>query len=166
MTRLEIALAGLRSAREYTRGLLAGVDDADWFRQPSEGVTHIAWQVGHLAIAEYRLSLAQLRGMRPDDERFVPPDYVTLFGRGSEPSADESRYPSPGELRGVLDSVHEHVLAELPSYPDVQLDLPPEREHPLCKTKLACIEWCARHEMLHGGQIGLLKRLLGKKPVW
>jgi DinB superfamily len=166
MTRLEAALAGMRSAREYTRGLLEGVGDDDWFRMPSEGVTHIAWQVGHLAIAEYRLMLAQVRGTRPDDERFIPASYVKLFGRGSTPSADASAYPSPRELRDVLDEVHQHALAELSSFPHQRLDLPPEREHRLCKTKLDCLEWCARHEMLHAGQIGLLKRLLGKQPVW
>ena len=166
MTRLEDALRGIQSVRPYTLEALAGVGDEDWFRMPSEGVTHIGWQVGHLAIAEYRLLLAQLRGMRPEDEEFVPANYVALFGRGSEPSADKSIYPSPAELRQVLDAVHEHALAQLASFPDDQLDQQPERDHRICKTKLDCIEWCARHEMVHVGQIGLLKRLLGKQPVW
>mgnify|MGYP001611113150 FL=1 len=37
----------IRKARMYTEDMLSHVDQADWFRQTSEGVTHVAWQVGH-----------------------------------------------------------------------------------------------------------------------
>ena len=47
--------------------LFFAADPAEWFRQPTEGVTHIAWQVGHLALAEYWLTLERIRGRRPDD---------------------------------------------------------------------------------------------------
>ena len=33
-------------------------------------------------------------------------------------------------------------------------------------TKLRALLWCARHEMLHAGQIGLLRRHLGYPPMW
>ena len=52
----------LRKARVYTEDMLSNVDQADWFRQPSEGVTHIAWQVGHLAVAQFSLALKRVRG--------------------------------------------------------------------------------------------------------
>jgi hypothetical protein len=38
--------------------------------------------------------------------------------------------------------------------------------HPFAKTKLLALLWCANHEMLHAGQIGLLRRLLGCPPMW
>ena len=30
----------------------------------------------------------------------------------------------------------------------------------------ASLLWCAHHEMVHAGQIGLLRRYLGFAPVW
>ncbi len=33
-------------------------------------------------------------------------------------------------------------------------------------TKLRALLWCAHHEMLHAGQIGLLRRHLGYSPMW
>lgn len=37
---------------------------------------------------------------------------------------------------------------------------------PLAKTKMESLLWCAHHEMLHAGQIGLLRRQLGYAPLW
>jgi hypothetical protein len=38
--------------------------------------------------------------------------------------------------------------------------------HPLVKTKLWALLWCAQHESVHAGQIGLLRRQLGYSPLW
>jgi long-subunit fatty acid transport protein len=48
---------------------------------------------------------------------------------------------------------------------DVELDMPVERPHPVFKTKLAAVEYCEPHEMVHAGQIALLRRLMGKPPI-
>ncbi len=36
----------------------------------------------------------------------------------------------------------------------------------LTLTKLRALLWCAHHEMLHAGQMGLLRRHLGYPPMW
>ena len=54
-TRLEIARGQIVTARQYTESLLADIDPGDWFQQPAEVATHVAWQVGHLAMAQYGL---------------------------------------------------------------------------------------------------------------
>ena len=36
----------------------------------------------------------------------------------------------------------------------------------MAQTKLDSLFWCAHHEMLHAGQIGLVRRLLGQAPLW
>jgi uncharacterized damage-inducible protein DinB len=36
----------------------------------------------------------------------------------------------------------------------------------LAQTKRASLLWCAQHELVHAGQIGLLRRLLGYPPLW
>jgi len=166
MTRLETALEQIKVVRQYSERILEDVAESDWFRQPTEGVTHIAWQVGHMAIAAYRLGLAQVRGELAEDQLLIPADYVKLFGRGSIPSPDASAYPTPASIRAVFEAVHAQIFRELPSFPDAKLDLPPEHAHPLFDTKLGALMWCGRHEMLHVGQIGLLKRLFGAPIKW
>jgi len=166
MSRLADALDRIRFARAYTEQLLESIPSADWFHMPAEGVTHVAWQVGHLAIAQYRLCLAQLRGPIPDDETFFPLGFLDPFKRGSTPNPDPNSYPSAGVIRIVFNAVHEHVLQELAAYPDAELDSSVITPHRLCKTKIDSLRWCSAHEMFHAGQIGLLRRLFGQPPIW
>ena len=75
MTRLEIVIDGIKTARGYTERLLERTKPEHWFRQPSEGVTHIAWQVGHLAFAQYAIALRRVRGRRPEDAQLLPEEF-------------------------------------------------------------------------------------------
>jgi DinB family protein len=166
MSRAADALGRIESARRYTTNLLGHVPPTDWFRMPSEGVTHIAWQVGHLAMAEYRLALERIRGKRPEDHRVLPELFLERFGKGSAPTADPAVYPPIEEIRHVFDAVHRQVQTELAGIDDAALESPPAAPHRLFTTKRGALLWCAEHEMLHAGQIGLLRRLLGSQPVW
>ena len=67
MSRLHLAIEQIAFARQYTLRLLGDLAGDDWFRIPPGGVTHVAWQVGHLAMAQYRLCLERVRGARPDE---------------------------------------------------------------------------------------------------
>src|SRR5262249_36757493 len=136
------------------------------FRQPPGGVSHIAWQVGHLAFAEYRLGLWRIRGPQPQDVELISEAHRSLFGAESMPDADAGKYPSQAEIQTVFDRVHEHVLRELENLDEGELDQPVPHPHPFAKTKLLALLWCAHHEMLHAGQIGLLRRQLGHAPLW
>lgn len=166
LTRLQIAREKIAFAREYTLKLIDDIDDADWFRMPSEGVTHVAWQVGHLAMAEYRLALERLRGERPEDAEMISEEFLAAFGKGSTPTSDASAYPSPTEIRETAARVHDAVLREMEVADDDQLDSPSLRPHPLFTKKIEALFWCADHELTHAGQIGLLRRLLGKEAKW
>ena len=152
-------------ARDYTLRLLEGVPEGQWFAMPG-GVSHVGWQVGHLAMAEYRTCLERVRGVRPEDEAVIPAAFLARFVRDTVPDPDPGAYPSPAELRATLDRVHACVLAALPEYADFDLSMPTVTPHVLFKTKLEIIRWCGQHELIHAGQIGLLRRQLGHKPLW
>lgn len=166
MSDLRLALDQIAFARRYTVALLDAIGPGDWFRMPAEGVTHVAWQVGHLAFAQYRLALERVRGRRPGDDELIPPAFFVLFGRDSVPQPDPDKYPTPAEVRAVFDRVHERVLSDLAGHPEADLDSPPLAPHALARTKREVLFWCGQHEFLHAGQIGLLRRLLGYPPMW
>jgi DinB superfamily len=166
MTRLDLAVAQIVFARNYVERQLATIPTTDWFRMPAGEVTHIAWQVGHLAMAQYRLALERLRPRTADDESLISDAFLALFGRQSAPNADASVYPAADEILAVFRRVHDRAIAEAKSYSDADLDLPPLRPHPLAATRLWCLLWTAQHEMSHAGQIGLLRRRMGFAPLW
>ncbi len=166
MIRLKYAVDQLLFARNYTLDLLDTIDTVDWYQMPGPPVTHIGWQVGHLAMAEYRLVLVRIRGSRPGDEQLISNDFLSLFGKSSVPSNDPGDYPGPDEIRATLDRVHVAALNLVRELPVDELDKPIQEPHPIAKTKLDALIWCGQHEMLHAGQIGLLRRQLGYSPVW
>lgn len=162
---LALALEEMEAARQYTKELLAGLAPDDWFRMPAPAVSHIAWQVGHLTVSQRRLCRAFLREAPPEDIQFFE-KYRPLFGRDSVPQADPGLYPAPAELRAMFDEVHAAAIAELRDFPEADLDSPVLARHRFLKTKRQALFWVSRHEMLHAGQIGLLRRLLGLRPQW
>jgi hypothetical protein len=85
--------------------------------------------------------------------------------KGTMPEADPASYPSPDEIRQRLDAAHALALAELPACTPEQLAESCPEPYAVEPTKLGSLRFCALHEMLHAGQIGLLRRLLGLAPV-
>jgi hypothetical protein len=166
MSRLQIAIEQIVFARNYTHRLLEHVNPDDWFRPSPGGVSHIAWQVGHLAFAQYRLALERIRGARSEDAGLISDDFLRLFGKGSIPDADPDKYPPPAAIRTVFDRVHRQVLQEIPRLDEGEWDKPVLRSHALLRTKIEALFWCSQHEAVHAGQIALLRRLVGHAPVW
>jgi hypothetical protein len=162
---LDLARRQIAAARTYTLSLLEGLDDRDWFGIPADSPTHLAWQLGHLAMAEYGLCLFRVRGRRPEDLELMPSRFRKQFSRGSTPDGDAADYLPPAQIRAVFDRIHEQTLRELAECPPAVLDEPCEEPHVAFPTKLGALFFCAHHEMLHAGQIGLLRRLLGKPPI-
>jgi uncharacterized damage-inducible protein DinB len=163
---LHNALQQIRFARWYTTELVSDIPLERWFEMPAGAATHVAWQVGHLASAEYWLGLSRIRGQQPADEGLISTALRQMFGRGSLPNADPAAYPSAAEIRAVFDRVHERLLAESSSFDPVHLDEPCERPHRIANTRLRSLLWCSQHELIHAGQVGLLRRLLGLQPQW
>jgi uncharacterized damage-inducible protein DinB len=88
-----------------------------------------------------------------------------LFLRGSEPNPDRSSYPSPQEIMEVLHRVQQQVRIELPTFDGAALDEATEAPHSAYATKYGALLFVAQHEFLHAGQIGILRRLMGKSPL-
>ena len=162
---LETTLQQICFAREYTLTLLDGLSDDDYYTMPSGSPTHIAWQVGHLAMAEYGLCLFRMRGRAPGDLELMPGQVRKAFSRGSTPEVDPAKQMAPAAIRELMEKIHQQVLAEVPTFSAAMLDEPTEMPYAGTPTKLGALIFCAQHEALHAGQIGLLRRLLGKPPV-
>lgn len=165
MSRIDLAQKQLEFARGYTLTLLDGIAADEWFRQPPGLPTHLAWQVGHLAMAEYGLCLFRQRGRAEVDSELMSSKFRKQFSRGSQPEAAPANSPSIDEIRGVFERVHKQVLLELPTFADTDLDTPVDMPYAGYASRFGALLFASHHEMLHAGQIGLLRRALGKAPV-
>ena len=162
---LQTVIQRIASARQYTLDLIQDIDDAQWFEQPAGAATHVGWQIGHIAMAQYALCLMRVRDSQPGDRNIISRDFRKHFGKGTSPDPDPENNPPPDEIRQVFAAVHHQVLEELPTLDPVRLAEPLAQPHPMFDTRMGALNFSADHEYLHAGQIGLLRRLLGKEPL-
>src|SRR6187455_3161017 len=111
-----IAIEQIKFARQYTLTLLTDIADDDWFRRPPGATTQLAWQVGHLAMAEYGLCLFRQRGRKSEDLELMPSKFRKQFSRGSEPDPNPASHSSPDELLAAFHRIHAQCLAEMPRF--------------------------------------------------
>ena len=164
-SRLEMAIDRIRDSRLFTEQFLKDLTDAEWYWSPPQFTTHVAWQVGHLAVSQYSLCLRRVRGRTTADESLISDAYIDAFKLGSKPVSEPEKNLPLDEIRHVFEAVHKQSIHELGGRSDAELDEPLEQPHPRFKTKLGAVEFCAQHELVHAGQIAMLRRLMGKPPL-
>ena len=117
-------------------------------------------------MSQYGLTLYQQRGRdREVDSKLMSSKVRKLFMRGTTPVADRDAYPAPSELLAVLDRVHKQMQTEIVTFTDDQLDEEIGPPHAAFATRYGALLFAGDHEMIHSGQIGMLRRLMGKEPL-
>jgi hypothetical protein len=109
--------------------------------------------------------MLRLRGKDAADAQLLNNNFFRRFQKGSTPSPDPSDYPPSEEIVQVFHRVHRQALQELATYSDQDLDVKLPEPHAVFDTKMGSVIFCSAHEMLHAGQIGLIRRLIGKPPL-
>ena len=161
----DAVLGQIDFARKYTLGLLENVPEELWPIVPMGGCSHIAWQVGHLAVSQYGLMLFRQRGRAEGDLELMPGWLRKRFGRGSVPPTDANEIPSKATLLECLEKIHVASMAALPNFSAEQLMETTEMPYAVHPIKLGALLFCPLHESIHAGQIGILRRMHGLSPV-
>jgi hypothetical protein len=165
MNRIPFLIDQLDLTRSYTLNLLSHTPRDRWPIMPAGAATHVSWQVGHLVMAQYA-HFAKMIGTETNADRAAVDfdHYASLCGKGTNPSPDASIYPTPDRLLHDLEQTHALARRQLESISDETLDLPTHRPHQVARNRWEMALWWTRHEMLHLGQIALLRRLHGLDP--
>lgn len=165
VTMLQSAIGQIEFARAYTHELLAATPRELWYDVPNGFPTHVAWQVGHLAVSQYGLLMFRIRGRRPDDLELIPGRFRKTYGRGGMPPQDADGQPSPDELIEKITRVHRLAMDEIAMIDPYVLLEPVDMPYAVYPCKLGAVLFCPMHEQLHAGQIGLLRRGLGLESI-
>ncbi|MBX3423602.1 MAG: DinB family protein [Pirellulaceae bacterium] len=152
------AIAQLRWARDYTMELVSRLPHESWYVIPSGLSTHMAWQVGHLAVAEYGLMLFRQRGRAEGDVQLMPGWLRKQFGRGSQPAVSSADMPTPEQLLEHLGAIHRQAILEASQLTVTTLRQPCDIPYCVYPTKLGALMMAPIHEGIHAGQIGLVRR--------
>lgn len=158
-------LAQMAWTRQYSLQLIESIPAELWYVQPPNLTTHVAWQVGHLAVSQYGLMLFRQRGRFPGDLDIMPGWLRKQFARGTTPRPQGENSPSADELLSRLDKIHQQAIDEVGSLSADVLAEPTEMPYAAYPIKLGALLFCPIHESLHAGQIGVLRRAHGMEPI-
>ncbi|MFH1419132.1 MAG: DinB family protein [Planctomycetota bacterium] len=147
-------------ARMATEGLLEDIPEDQYCHQPLEGTNHALWIMGHIAVTDefFLTELAQ----PPAAGR---PAWKELFFMGSTPKPDITDYPPLSELQAYFKDVRAGVIEWFGSQSEKELLTPlPEKLGAFSAYRAALMSTLACHEMLHAGQLTVVRKHLGLGP--
>jgi len=105
MKATEFVAGALTGGKAWMVGLVADLEDGDLVAAPTiKGGNHPLWVIGHLTASEASIVKGMIKGEQPN----VPAGWGPLFGMGSQPVSDASKYPSKAELLEEISSVKKY----------------------------------------------------------
>ena len=144
-----------------TKQNIQGFNHEDSLVQPQAAGNCLNWLLGH--IVDTRNSILELLG----EKRIWTPEESKSYVRGSEPIHDDSNALRWDKITADFDSTQERLRAGLAKLTAEELAAPlPEDKNPFGLESVAMMLGAfSFHESYHAGQIGLIRRVLGREGV-
>lgn len=162
MTLADRLLRQLGIIRDTSEKMLAAFETPeDWTHQVVPGTNHALWFAGHMATTDnYFISqIAPERAKKFDD-------WDKLFGMGSKPTNEPDDYPPVAEVHDAMRERRSVLLDLLRGRSDAELNGPPATGASDFLPDLGSIfEMTNWHETLHLGQVTVVRRALGHRPL-
>ena len=157
----ERELATFRFLLGYGQTLLADVSEEEMTAQPTAGMNHPAWVIGHLAIAFDR------HGEYVGAERLLT-DWDAQFGMGTEPKADRDAYMDKAGLVAAWVSSAERYAQAVAAADPKAFEL--ETEGPLAGPFPTVGDFLTfsltGHTSIHLGQLSAWRKAMGRPAMF
>jgi uncharacterized damage-inducible protein DinB len=137
---------------------VADLSEQQMVEQPIGVPNHGAWTLGHIIVS--------CQGMAAElgAEPWLPDDWESLFGYGSTPSPDRSRYPTKAELLAVLADAAKRLRQTLLAADESVLSRPlPDETFPTMRELL--LQVVVAHTAYHAGQLAVWRRAIGRESA-
>lgn len=165
MNATDFAKAALETSKTLVSGLITDMKDAPLTQPTKNGGNHPLWVLGHLAYSEANIVNDIMLG-----ETNPLAEWKDVFGGGSTPVADASKYPPFDEVLAKFEEVRERTLTLLNGFTEEDLNkparnCPPERQD-FFGTIGQCLVILALHPAMHSGQVADARLAAGRKPLF
>lgn len=158
----QVLIELLSTSRFVMSSYLADLSDADLLVRPVEGAHNTAWQLGHLIASEFKM----IEGVRPRAEKLVAPDFAQRHDKSRAFEPAEGWATSKHEYIKLMQDVRAATLSLLRELSDQDLAGPgPEFMRSYAPTVSSVFTSIGGHELMHAGQIAVIRRKLGKPVV-
>ncbi|HET6251232.1 MAG TPA: DinB family protein [Tepidisphaeraceae bacterium] len=161
MNQFDLAADVLARNLEMTKMYLEDMSEAEMFARPCGDANHVAWQFGHLAVAETNM----LKSVKPQAAAALPAGFAEKFTKETARLDDPKAFPSKAEIVGAYIKAREASIAWAKTLTPADMDKPTdERMRNFAPTVGHVVSMMPLHTMMHIGQLQVLRRKLGK-PV-
>lgn len=158
----QVLIELLSTSRFVMNSYVADLTDADLCVRPVEGAHNAAWQLGHLICSEFQM----IGGVRPQAERLVSAEFVERHDKSRAFEPVELWAYSKGEYLRLMEVVRSASLSVLRELSEEELSAPgPEFMRSYAPTVSSVFNSIGAHELMHAGQIAVIRRRLDKPVV-
>jgi hypothetical protein len=150
-------------ADKIAQSYLDDLTDSELMVRPVPGANHIAWQLGHLVAAEHELIEMVAPGSMPK----LPAGFKEKHIKQTAASDDPKAFCTKAEYLKLLKEQRAGTLAALSKMSDADLAKPapePMRSHLATVADMFSMQ--GGHLTMHAGQWAVVRRKLGRKPLF
>ena len=145
------------------KAYVADLTDEEMMVRPAEGANHIKWQLGHLIASEHGLVNAVCPRSMPE----LPEGFAEKYTKETAASDDPAAFDSKDDLIRLADASIAAATAALEGLSDDDLEQPiPERFQMFGPTVAHLFTMLPCHWIMHAGQWAVIRRKLGKPPLF
>ncbi len=139
---------------------LDDLTDQEMMQRPCDGCNHINWQVGHLIVSENHLINQALPGAMPP----LPTDFASKYTNDTAGSDDAKKFASKVELMRCHTDQRAATLHALSKQSESDLEKPTGIHYAPTVAALFLLQ--GSHWLMHSGQWVVVRRQLGRKPLF
>ncbi len=151
------------SAHMISTSYLGDLTDEEMMHRPAPGCNHIKWQVGHLIASENSMISQCL----PDAMPALPEGFAEKYSKETATSDDAAAFDSKEDLMKVYEQQRAATLAALEKIDVADLSKEgPEAIRSYCPNYGAAFLMQDTHWMMHAGQWAVVRRQLGREPLF
>ncbi|MCA9269395.1 MAG: DinB family protein [Planctomycetales bacterium] len=149
--------------RFITTTYLEDLTDDEMMQRPCAGCNHIKWQLGHLIMSERGM----MEFVSPGASPALPEGFAERYAKETASSDDAQQFDSKAALLAAFDAQRAATLAILEQQSADDLDKPgPEAFRAFAPTVASLFELQGSHYLMHAGQWAVVRRQLGRPPIF
>ncbi len=156
-------LSTLTSSQAVVDAYLEDLTDRDILVRAVPNTNHIAWQLGHLISSERNL----MEAVRPGAVGALPDGFAEKHNKATAGSDDPLKFLTKAEYRALAARVRADVRSTLEALPMAEFDRKVEGGlPPFLKNVGDVLLFLGAHWHMHAGQWAIIRRTLGKPPLF
>lgn len=153
----------IATAERIGQAYVGDLADAELLVRPVPGANHIAWQLGHLICSEHRIANTVTGNRMPP----LPAGFAEKYTKETAKLDDPQAFHPKAEYLRVHQEQQQAYLNLLKDIPDADLEKPtPEPLKMLGPKQVNLWIMLGMHWLMHAGQWSVIRRKLGRAPLY